>query len=1065
MAVKIIISTLVLVMLVLGFGFTHVQANSNYQNGLLINNIYDNDDELTIDTPEIKQGEFIIKFKNQISPERNPVIDEIRSNHGIKNIRQIPGLSNTFRISLSDKAPIDPLVQKFKNHSTIEYIEPNFIRKAVVVPNDPYYLDSYPSNTQFRDTAWWPSYDYLWNLKKINSASAWDITTGRSDTLVAVIDSGVDYTHPELGGCSISQVNGNSCTRVAPGYDYFNFDNDPSDDNGHGTHVAGIISSSTNNGSGISGINWNARIIPIKVLNQWGQGYDSDISSGIVFAADRGAKVINLSLGGFGQSQTMTNAVNYALSRGILVVAAAGNNNADVKYFTPANIAGVMAVSATDENDLKASFSNYGDSVSISAPGTNIISLRAAGTDLYCASGACNQRIINNIYYRASGTSMSSPHVAGAAAIVWSGNTSLSGEAIKNILINSSKDINTPGFDASSGYGRLDLGSALTNMNTSKPPWGEIAVTNFNPQSRVLDIEGQIVGDGSISYYLEYSTNQEDWVRTGIQGNSQRIYGPIGSWTVPQNVDTRSIFIRLYVESTRAILVKSYSTMLFYSYADYTNLHSGWPRAFAGLSLPYFGAEDFNLDGDKEIFLLEDSKMNVIQPDGTNLSGWPQPANGLIYASVAGDISKSNPGLEIVYGEWQSLGKFNIVARNSSGGMLAGFPVNLNYWISGLEDMTLADVNCDGNEDILFPSFELRSDGNYIYKLYAIDGLGMPLAGYPKSFNDYIYSSPGNYQYFIRSGNTTGDVCLETMFGISNALFNATRIYNISSSGTVTSVETSRLIDGRSALMADIDLNGFEDLVFSTANGTVESIRGNQTPIFTYNNQIQQYSSVVAGNLDDSPGLETVILVDSRVVVLNALGTELARWEVPSPYFLLTSEFDIRSFKGVLGDYNNDGKKEISFLAGMPDGVGKIWMTVTYDNGSFTRSTQYEQVIASQGESVGSVEDIDGDGLMELVLSSTAPFGDLQLDGKVWIFDLDSVGGPFYWSRYHFDSGFKSSMFQTSLKSDFDLNEIINAIDIKQGLSNYKYLYKGDVNSDYKVNGLDFGITSGIIGS
>ncbi len=247
-----------------------------------------------------------------------------------------------------------------------------------------------------------------WPLANPRFPDAWSLTTGNSSVVVAVVDSGVQAGHPDLGA-------------LDPGYDFVNHDSDPADDYGHGTAVAGIIAAQGNNGIGIAGVCWNCRIMPVKVLNASGVGTDSGVASGITWAVDHGADVINLSLGGPGSSQTLADAVAYAQAHGVVVVAAAGNDGTTVLSY-PAAYEGVISVGAVDASNSRYSFSNHGSWVMVDAPGcTNSTWLGSSyivGPDLgnFC------------------GTSAASPFVAGLAGLARSYNLSASASSVVNAI-------------------------------------------------------------------------------------------------------------------------------------------------------------------------------------------------------------------------------------------------------------------------------------------------------------------------------------------------------------------------------------------------------------------------------------------------------------------------------------------------------------------------------------------------------------------------------------------------------------------------------------------------------
>jgi type VII secretion-associated serine protease mycosin len=282
-----------------------------------------------------------------------------------------------------------------------------------------------------------------WDFTKIRVATAWQRSTG-AGVKVAVIDSGVEATHPDLAG------------QVLPGVDIISGTEGVSTDpNGHGTHVAGTIAALTGNGLGVSAVAPDTRILPVRVLSATGSGWSSDIAKGIIWAADHGANVINMSLGGSGQDTATSNAVAYARSKGVTVIAAAGNSRllgSPVNY--PAADAGVIAVAATDSNDKVAGYSNQGSYVDVAAPGSAIASTVPVGQGSYA--------------YK-NGTSMAAPHVAAVAALLKAYNPSLTPDAIERALTGSAVDLGATGKDTDFGYGRIDAVAALDAVTTTTP--------------------------------------------------------------------------------------------------------------------------------------------------------------------------------------------------------------------------------------------------------------------------------------------------------------------------------------------------------------------------------------------------------------------------------------------------------------------------------------------------------------------------------------------------------------------------------------------------------------------
>ncbi|WP_433789075.1 S8 family serine peptidase [Actinoplanes sp. CA-252034] len=290
-----------------------------------------------------------------------------------------------------------------------------------------------------------PSRAQQWSLTKLKADDAWKRSTGAGVT-VAVIDTGVDARHPDLAG------------NVLDGYDAITDKAGPVvDSHGHGTHVAGTIAAVTGNGVGISGMAPDTKILPVKVLGANGGGNMSDIAEGIIWAADHGAQIINMSLGSTTRVAAVTNAVNYARGKGVTVIAAVGNSRqqgSPVSY--PAADTGVIGVAGTDTADRIGTYSTAGTYVDVAAPGTDILST-------YPATRGPG-------YKQMSGTSMASPHVAAAAALLKSANPALTSDQIEAALEKTAVDLGTPGFDNDFGNGRIDPAAALASLTPVTAP-------------------------------------------------------------------------------------------------------------------------------------------------------------------------------------------------------------------------------------------------------------------------------------------------------------------------------------------------------------------------------------------------------------------------------------------------------------------------------------------------------------------------------------------------------------------------------------------------------------------
>ncbi|MDP9407310.1 MAG: S8 family serine peptidase, partial [Actinomycetota bacterium] len=314
------------------------------------------------------------------------------------------GASGWTRVDTAGRDPEQVRAELARDPAVAE-AELDPVRTTLATPNDPLYARQA-------------------GLGALRLPAAWDVTTGSTSTVIAVLDTGVDARHPDLAG------------RVLPGTDVVNRDGDPADDNGHGTGVAGVAAANAGNGVGVAGVDWKARVLPVKVLGSTGQGRDSDIAEGMRWAVDRGATVINLSLGGGGRSGVLTDAVEYALGRGVVVVAAAGNTGMQEESF-PAAIPGVIAVAATDNSGAPATFSTTGPWVDVAAPGTGVATLGLSWS--------------RSSYVAMTGTSFAAPLVSGVVGLVQARHPDWDAGRVHEWLRSTARDVAARGFDTRTG--------------------------------------------------------------------------------------------------------------------------------------------------------------------------------------------------------------------------------------------------------------------------------------------------------------------------------------------------------------------------------------------------------------------------------------------------------------------------------------------------------------------------------------------------------------------------------------------------------------------------------------
>ena len=395
----------------------------------------DNTGEESINSPdsagttEYVEQEVLVKIKPGADVEK--IVSEV----GGTIIETLPQIY-VIRIKLEPQVSVAEAIQTLEELEEVEYAEPNGICYMDLVPND---LD----------------YNSQWAPQLTGAESAWAVTIGDAGVTIAITDTGVDGTHPDLAG------------KVIAGYDTYNntaiLENTNSAVYSHGTHCAGIAAAIGNNSRGIAGVAWGSKIMPVKICDD-GPDYGaswSDMAEAFMWAADNGAAIISCSFGGIGYSQTMKDAIDYAvIDMGCVMVASMGNSYRNETSY-PAGYQSVIAVGATDAHDEIASFSTTGNHISVCAPGVEVYSTMPGGG-----------------YDYLSGTSMSCPFVAGAAALILSENPGMSPEEVKTQLEETAVDLGSTGFDSTFGYGRVNLAAAVGAVNPNKYGRVDVLVTD-----------------------------------------------------------------------------------------------------------------------------------------------------------------------------------------------------------------------------------------------------------------------------------------------------------------------------------------------------------------------------------------------------------------------------------------------------------------------------------------------------------------------------------------------------------------------------------------------------------
>lgn len=355
--------------------------------------------------PQWVPGRLLVQPRPGLSDEE---FAKILKTHGAKSVGRITGI-DVHIVQLPANASEKAVAALLAKNPHIKFAEPDMILKPEATANDPYFVNA-------------------WHLPKIGAPTAWDSSNGTNIT-IAILDSGVDAAHPDLSG------------KLVAGWNFYDNNSTTTDVYGHGTMVAGTAAATTNNGIGVASVAGGAKIMPIRVTDTSGLGYLSAMASGLTWAADHGARVANLSFEAAGGYSTVQTAAQYLKNKGGLLASAAGNSGALQSFaYSDTNI----VVSATDSNDAKTSWSNYGSFVSVAAPGVGIYTTVRGGG-----------------YGAVSGTSVASPVTAGVVALMMSANPTLGAGNVQSLLYASVKDLGTAGKDSYYGYGRVDAAAAV----------------------------------------------------------------------------------------------------------------------------------------------------------------------------------------------------------------------------------------------------------------------------------------------------------------------------------------------------------------------------------------------------------------------------------------------------------------------------------------------------------------------------------------------------------------------------------------------------------------------------
>jgi subtilisin family serine protease len=476
----------------------------------------------------------------------------------------MPSFASTYVFELDPATDVDVAAAEYAQHPAVEWAEPDHLRSARFVPNDPYFLSSGAWNQPFGD---------LWGLHSIDASTAWDTVRG-DGVVVAIIDTGIDLAHPDMADnawVNSGEIPGNGIDDDDNGFvddahgwnfvDGARTPSDPTDDFGHGTMVAGIVAATGNNQVGVIGVAWKSRVMALKSLDDSGSGRDSGLADATLYAAENGAAVINASWGGFGGSQLLAEAIKAVSTAGVVFVAAAGNSGADISgtlgypEMYPANDPHAIAVAACDHLDQPAPFTNFGQRLDLTAPGggdtvpqgqspdRSVLSLLSPrATTLFTGAGTL---VVGQRYLRQAGTSFAAPFVAGSAALLAAARPELDVEQIRQALRAGADDVGAPGLDDRTGAGRLNAARSLD----VQPLAVRILAAERVEESGVeaLVVRGSVYGPGFVSYRVEAASDVDDpvWVPVAGPVTAPVVDGELGRWIPGAEVVNGRVVVRV----------------------------------------------------------------------------------------------------------------------------------------------------------------------------------------------------------------------------------------------------------------------------------------------------------------------------------------------------------------------------------------------------------------------------------------------------------------------------------------------------------------------------------------
>jgi subtilisin family serine protease len=842
-----------------------------------------------------------------------------------RHTKQVPRLDNIFKLLMDRQVDLERAAKELSAQAQVIFAEPNRIYRIVYTPNDQYYN----SND-------------LWGLFNVNAATAWNTAKGLGVT-VAVIDTGVELSHSDLQPniwVNTGETNptdgidneNNGYIDDKDGWDFAYSDKTPTDLNGHGSHVAGIIGAVGNNTHGVVGLAFQSKIMAVKGLDDGGWGVLSNLAAAIEYATDNGADVINNSWSGM-DSQLVPNMIDWAHSMGVVTVSAAGNNNQEACNFCPANVENGLTVSSFKRDDTRSSFSNFGVKIDVGAPGgqggspssltpgADILSTVPSASFLTGAGYPVFTDANTQKYIPQWGTSFAAPNVSALAALIIESHPTWTNEEIRQAIRQTANDVSNSGFDTDSGYGRINAANAMALGPTAPPS----ALVQEPHNCKYINGNEPVTGFGDVA------SGAGTYVVEVGPGDMPSSFVPIGSGSTPVLGGTLATFNSLNVPDGPHTI-----------------------RLTTTASSSGKTSEDRNLVLVKNVFIVSPSDDEIVTGSSYPVTGQAAGNNGFINYTLEWAVGCNAPAAfqPITTSTTQvnpvgPLGNWNLSTVSSglitlrltanfsnSGGFTSqdqkcvivdkllapGWPVAINH-VPSFKSPKIADLDGDGTNEIVLGASVFQANGSVRAGWNNFPGLGrtnpaiLDVDGTPGTFEviaavfDGMTTSPNNgapviyaykhdktvlWSYTVQNPNTTA-----TNFnhGVPSAI----------SAGDVDG-------DGQPEIVFTMYFNSFNSsqqtwvFVLEAATGAA------QTPFPVPVTGLSR-NSVALADVDEN-GV-TDLIVESRInsnndgliSVLNGLGASLAGWPVQIPFAAHSEGFG--DADPVLADVDGDSHLEI----------------------------------------------------------------------------------------------------------------------------------------------------------